>query len=211
MIFKRDTLKNKENYYLILIVVEIILYIGLFFTSIHWFFLILIFPFLAIEIISNKRCSKRQKNFIKEIEFNDEELICTHKSGNKTEIDYNKLLFSFREIKFEKDKSEIEIKKKGKIRNKLIGRLHIKEWKAIFDIKNEFLTKEITRVKFRPEGYWSKYAGITADIVITGSALAAGELSDLAGNSQNASELRNVAFQVDLNSLHKEHKNGASN
>lgn len=112
MIFKRDNLKNKKNFYLILIITEITIYRSLFFINIHWLFLILIliFPFLIIELISNKRCLKRQKNFIKEIEFHENKLSCFHLKDSTTSIDFNDLIFSFREIKFEKDKSEIEIK-----------------------------------------------------------------------------------------------------
>tara|TARA_B100000809_G_scaffold152297_1_gene149644 strand:- start:4380 stop:5015 length:636 start_codon:yes stop_codon:yes gene_type:complete len=210
MIFKRDNLKNKKNFYLILIIAEIAIYISLFFTNIHWLFLILIFPFLLIDLISNKRCLKRQKNFIKEIEFHKNKLTCIHLKDSTTSIDFNDLIFSFREIKFEKDKSEIEIKTKGRLRNKLIGRIHISNWENIFEIKNELLNNEIVRVKFKPEGFWSKYGGLTADIVITTSALAIGELGDLAGDTQGASNARDIAFQSNFDDLHKEHENKAS-
>jgi hypothetical protein len=210
MIFKRDNLKNKKNFYLILMIVEIAIYISLFFTNIHWLFLILIFPLLIIELISNKRCLKRQTNFIKEIEFHRKKLTCIHLNDSTTSIDFNDLIFSFREIKFEKDKSEIEIKTKGRIRNKLIGRIHINNWKNIFEIKNELLNNEIVRVKFKPEGFWSKYGGLTADIVITTTALAIGELGDLAGDTHGASKVRDIAFQSNFNDLHKEHESKAS-
>ena len=206
MIFKRDNLKNKKNFYLTLIVVEIAIYISLFFTNIHPFFLILMFPFLIIELISNKRCLKRQTNFIKQIEFHKSKMLCIHLNDSKTSIDFNDLIFSFRDIKFEKDKSEIEIKTKGRFRNKLIGRIHIKNWKNIFEIKNELLNNEIIRVKFRPEGFWSKYGGLTADIVITTSALAVGKLADFTGDTQTVNSARDIAFQTDFNSLHKKHE-----
>uniref|UniRef100_UPI00404BA128 hypothetical protein n=1 Tax=Flavobacterium sp. TaxID=239 RepID=UPI00404BA128 len=210
MIFKRDNLKNKKNFYLLLIIAEITIYILLFFTIIHWIFLMLIFPFLIIELISNKRCIKRQKNFIKEIEFHKNKLTCIHLKDSITSIDFSDLIFSFREIKFEKDKSEIEIKTKGKIRNKLIGRIHIDNWKNIFEIKNELLNNGIIRVKFKPEGFWSKYGGLTADIIITTAALSIGEIADLAGDSQGASNAMDIAFQSDFDNLHEKHESKAS-
>jgi hypothetical protein len=206
MIFKRDNLKNKKNFYLILIIAEITVYISLFFTNIHWFFLILIFPFLIIELISNKRCLKRQTNFIKEIEFHKNKMTCVHLNDSKTSIDFKYLIFSFREVKFETDKSEIEIKTKGRLRNKLIGRIRINNWKNIFEIKNELLNNKVVRVKFRPEGFWSKYGGLTADIVITTSALAVGELADFAGDAQTANNVRDIAFETDFDSLHKKYE-----
>lgn len=205
MIFERDNLKNKKNFYLILILIEIGCYILLFYASIHWFFLVLTFPFLCIELISNQRCLKRQKNFIKSIEFNEDELTCNHFNTSKSSINYNDLIFSFREIKFEKDKSEIEIKRKGKFRNRLIGRIHIDYWKDIIAIKNQFLDKNIIRVKFKPEGFWSKYGGITADVIITSTGLVVGEVADLSGDVSGGMEARYVSSQSNFESLHKDH------
>lgn len=203
MIFTRDHLRNKQNYYLTLIIVEIVTYLTLIFLKIPWYITVLIFPFLIIEIISNLRCLNRQKNFIKALEFHKDKLICTHINNSKTLIDFDDLLYSFREIKFEKDKSEIEIKTKGKIRNKRIGRIHINDWKNIFEVKDELLKNGIIRVQFKPEGFWNKYGGLTADVVLTTSALTINEI----GESEIAN---NIAFSSDFNSLHKNHKNKAS-
>lgn len=93
-------------------------------------------------MISNIRCLNRQKSFIKAIEFKGSTLVCAHFNGKKAKISYDNLVYSFREIKFEKDKSEIEIKEKKRITNKLIGRLNIKDWQTIFEIKKRFSRKE---------------------------------------------------------------------
>jgi len=134
MKFQRDNLKSKTKYYLVLILLEIFGFTYLFFTEIRWIFLVLIFPFLIIEITSNARCLNRQNNFIKEIEFKENKLVCIHANNKKTIIEYTKLIYSFREIKFEKDKSELEIKIKGRIKNKLVGRIHINNWKNILEM-----------------------------------------------------------------------------
>ena len=99
------------------------------------------------------------------MEFKNDRIICTHLKNNKTEIFLEKLIFSFREVKFEKEKSEIEIKEKGKIVNKLIGRIHIKNWKNIFGIKNELIERKVLRIEFKPEGFWSKYGESTFELV----------------------------------------------
>jgi len=75
-------------------------------------------------------------------------------------------VYSFREIKFEKDKSEIEIKEKKRITNKLIGRLNIKDWQTIFEIKNALAEKKIKRIEFQPEGFLSKYGWSLAEITL---------------------------------------------
>ncbi|UOK42173.1 MULTISPECIES: hypothetical protein [Flavobacterium] len=198
MTYSRDNLKNKKVYYLSIILVEFVIYFSLFFFNVHWLILTLIFPFLIIELISNKRCLNRQKNFIKSIEFTDNQIICTHLKNNKTEIPHEKLIFSFREIKFEKDRSEIEIKLKGNYRNKLIGRIHIKNWKNIFEIKDELIKRKVTRVKFKPEGFWSKYGGLTADVVILTSTLTFSEVAEATGDFQDATDLKQIAFSTDL-------------
>jgi hypothetical protein len=141
---------------------------------------------------SNKRCLNRQKNFIQSIEFKEGNIICTHLKNNQTVIPFKKVKFSIREEKFEKDKTEIEIKLKKALKSKLIGRLHIDNWDSIFDLKNEFLTNNITQVKYRPEGFWSKYGVLTADIVITGTAMAGASLAEMNNDFNTANSLENV-------------------
>lgn len=210
MKFERENLKSKKNYYLILIFIEISIYFSLFYLNIHWIFLILIFPFLVLEIISNKRCLNRQKNFIKKIEFRENELICIHLKETETHIPYEKLIYSFREIKFEKNKSEIEIREKKRFKSKLIGRLYINNWKTIFEIKDNLVERKIIRIKFRPEGFWSKYGGLTADIVLISTTLAMGEVADNTGDFDTASDLKSISYNSNFNSLQKKHENKAS-
>ena len=92
--FERDNLNNKQNYYRVLILVEILAIISLFYFNISWFIIILAFPFLLIDIYSNKRCLNRQKNFIKSIEFHDGKIICTHVKNNQTLIPFKTIVFT---------------------------------------------------------------------------------------------------------------------
>ena len=195
-IFERDNLKNKQNYYRILILVEILAIISLFYFNINWFIIILAFPILLIDLYSNRRCLNRQKNFIKSIEFEDGKIICTHLKNNQTLIPFNKLKFSIREEKFEKDKTEIEVKLKKALKSKLIGRLHINNWTNIFDLKNELLINSVTQIKYKPEGFWSKYGALTADIVITGTAMAASTLTEVNGDFNTSRNLDNVFMPI---------------
>ncbi len=206
MIFKRDNLNNKTTYYLSIIFVEVVIYSGLFFTNLHGLILLLVFPLLLIEIISNKRCYNRQKKFITEIQLYSDHLTCIHRDTTKIRIEFRDLIFSFREIKFEKDKSEIEIKQRKRFRNKRIGRLNIQHWKNIFEIKHEFQKNNLTRVVFKPEGFWSKYGGITADVVITTAAYSFGSVAEFNGDIESANDLKGIANDTDFHDLHKEHK-----
>jgi hypothetical protein len=176
-IFERENLSNKQHYYKILIIIELLLLIALFYFKLHWFFLILALPILCIDLYSNKRCLNRQQNYIIKVEFNDRRIICTHLNNYKTVIPFENIKFSIREIKFEKNKTEIEIKQKKFLKSKLIGRLHIDNWSDLFEIKKVFLKNSITQVQYRPEGFWSKYGVLSADILITSAAIGMSEIT----------------------------------
>ena len=176
-IFERENLRNKQHYYKILIIIELLLLVALFYFKLHWFFVILALPLLCVDLYSNKRCLNRQQNYIKKIEFNDRKIICTHLNNFKTVIPFENIKFSIREIKFEKNKTEIEIKRKRFLKSKLIGRLHIDNWSDLFEIKKEFLKNSITQVKYRPEGFWTKYGVLSADILITSAAIGMSEIT----------------------------------
>ena len=82
-IFERENLSNKQHYYKILIIIELLLLIALFYFKLHWFFIILVLPILCVDLYSNKRCLNRQQNYIKKVEFNDTKIICTHLNNFK--------------------------------------------------------------------------------------------------------------------------------
>ena len=175
--FDRDNLKNKQNYYKILIIIELLLLLTLCYFKINWIFIILIFPIICIDLYSNKRCLNRQKNFIKSVEFDGKNIIWTHFKNNKTILPYKDVKFSIREVKFEKNRMEIELKQKKFLKSKLIGRLHINNWSNLVEIKNEFIKNSIVQIKYRPEGFWSTYGIFATDIVITTTAIGFSEFN----------------------------------
>ena len=119
-------------------------------------------------------------------------------------------MFSIREKKFETDKTEIEIREKKLLRSRLIGRLHISNWNKIFEIKRELIKCKVTQIKYRPEGYWSKYGTLTADVVITGTAFTVGEIAEIAGDFETASDLRDNGF-MPIKEIKEEFKNRGEN
>lgn len=205
MKFERNNTKSKTVFYRLLILVEIVAYIAMIYIEVHWLLLMICFPFLLLELISNYRCLKRQKNFIKTIELENSVLKYTLSNNAIGEIPYQELRFSFREIKFEKDKSEIEIRHKKKFKSKLVGRLHIKNWSEIWVLKKELELKGIERVKFRPEGFWNKYGGLTADIVIIAGSYTLGEVAELSGNIGTSNDLNSLKYETNFNGFHKDH------
>lgn len=194
--FNRDNLDNKKNYYRILIILELLVVPTLFYFHVNLFLILFLIPILLIDIYSNKRCLNRQKNFIKSISFSESEIICTHLNDTTTIIPYKNAKFSIREKKFEEEKTEIEIKQKKALRSKLIGRLHIQNWSNLFEIKNELITNAVTQIKYRPEGFWSKYGVLTADIVITGTAMLHAELAESSGDFKSAQSLNDVFMPI---------------
>jgi hypothetical protein len=147
-----------------------------------------------MDIWSNYRCLKRQKRYIKEIQINEKGINCQLANGKQEKIPIEKCLFSIREEKFEKEKTEIEIRYKRLLRSRLIGRLHIKNWAQIFEIRDRLIEQKITQIKYRPEGYWSKYGTLTADIIITGAVLAIGEVAEISGSGSSSSMMANDLF-----------------
>lgn len=196
MIFKRDNKKNKRLYYQLFVLIESTLLVGFYYFDIHLAILILVTPIFFIDAWSNIRCANREKKYIKEIEIQPDRIRCLLASNKVDSIPHDKCLFSIREKKYEIDKTEIEIRKKRLLKSRLIGRINIKNWKQIFEIKNELIKNNITQIKYRPEGYWSKYGILTADIVITGTALAVGEVAEMAGDFQTASDAKDLFMPI---------------
>ena len=135
MTFKRDNTKNKRLYYQVFVAVELMILVGLFYFGIHWAILLFATPVILLDAWSNLRCAGRQKKFIKEINIDREGIRCLLANGSTESIPLAKSLYSIREKKFEKDRTEIEIRRKKLLRSSLIGRLHIKHWKQILEIK----------------------------------------------------------------------------
>lgn len=196
MIFKRDNTEHKRMYYSIFAVVEVCVLIVMYYFEMHWAILCLATCVVFIDAWSNFRCANRQKKYIREIQINEhgiQNILAT----NKVEyIELEKCLFSIREKAFEKEKTEIEIREKRLLKSRLIGRLHISNWSKIDEIKQSLITNGITQIKYRPEGYWSKYGTLTVDVVITGTAIVVGEVAEQAGDFKTASDLKSTFMPI---------------
>ncbi len=193
-IFTRKDTKTKQGYYLGFIIVELVV-IG-YILSLGFRFWLLVIPFILLDIWSNYRCYKRQKKSIYTLFFKEDSLVCEYLSGDTEVVSYANARFSIREKKFEKDKTEIEVKRKQLLKNQLLGRLSIAKWDSIFTIKEAFLQEEVMQVKYRPEGYWSKYGAITADVVITSSALLTAELAEMQGDTVTANNMSDLIMPI---------------
>ena len=211
MKFNRDNHKNRRGYYLAFVVVELLIISALFIFSVHWLVILLTLPLLLIDIWSNLRCAKRENNFIQEIEIRPDELTCLTSKGVVYTIPFDKVRFSIREKKFEKEKTEIEIRLKRLLRSKLIGRLHIRNWSNLFAIKAALVNHKYCQIKYRPEGFWSKYGTLTADIIITSASLTMGEVADLAGDVNTASDFRELIMPITSSELSEEKDKKAEN
>ena len=192
MTFKRYNDKNKKLYYRLFILNELAILAALFYFDIHWGVLLISTPIILMDAWSNLRCLNRQKRYIKEIQINENGITCELANRKTVEISHEKCLFSIRDVKYEKEKTEIEIRLKLLIKSRLIGRLHISNWNQIFEIRDELAKNKITQIKYRPEGYWSKYGTLTADIILTGTALAIGEIAETSGDHNTANAVEDI-------------------
>ncbi len=203
MTFQRDNDKNKNLYYRIYILVELTILVLLYYYHIHWFILFFATIIILLDVWSNIRCARRQKRFIREIEISDQGISCRLANKTTVQIPKEKCLFSIREKKFEKERTEIEIRQKRTLRSKLIGRMHIKHWQQIFEIKEALIQHQVSQIRYRPEGYWSKYGTLTADVLITGTALTAAAAASATGNTELARGLKSDMFMPIHSNLHK--------
>jgi len=107
----------------------------------------------------------RKENFvITELKFEENLIHVIDKNRSEIKVKYSNLKYSIKKRKFDKHKTEIELKKKKGVRFKTFGRLHIKNWNEIFDIETELETQKITRVEWKPKTLWGKYWGIFIEL-----------------------------------------------
>lgn len=81
--------------------------------------------------------------------------------------------------------------------------MHIKHWQQIFEIKEALIQHQVPQIRYRPEGYWSKYGTLTADVLITGTALTAAAAASATGNTELARGLKSDMFMPIHSNLHK--------
>lgn len=104
------------------------------------------------------------KSPLSSLTFDESSLIInrTNKKSKRVQLSY--LKYSIRKRKFDKHKTEIELKLKKGLRYKTIERLHIKNWNTIFEIEQELKKCKVERVEWKPQTLWGKYWGIFIDL-----------------------------------------------
>ena len=119
---------------------------------------------LIINLLFDVFYFKKVGNQIDEIHFRNSEIEVFDNKKKKKRIAYSNLKYSIRKRKFDKHKTEIELKRKKNLKYKTLARLHIKNWNNIFDIENELEKRKIVRVDWKPMTLWGKYWGIFIDL-----------------------------------------------
>lgn len=125
---------------------------------------ILISTPLIINLLFDVFYFKKVGYLINEIHFGDSEIEIFDLKKNKKRISYSNLKYSIRKRKFDRHKTEIELKSKNFLKFKTFGRLHIKNWDNIFDIENELEQRKVPRTEWKPMTLWGKYWGIFVDL-----------------------------------------------
>ncbi|WP_299245374.1 hypothetical protein [uncultured Aquimarina sp.] len=121
------------------------------------------FP-LIINLIFDFIYFRKEKAIITELKFDENLITIIYKNRRQNKINYSNLKYSIRKRKFDKHKTEIELKKRKGLIFKTIGRLHIRNWDEIFDIEKELETQKIPRVAWKPKTLWGKYWGIFIEL-----------------------------------------------
>ncbi|MFY7672064.1 hypothetical protein ACOSP6_13345 [Tenacibaculum sp. MEBiC06402] len=119
---------------------------------------------LMVNLLFDLFYFKKVGYVIDEIHFGDSEIEIFDLKKNGMKIDYSNLKYSIRKRKFDKHKTEIELKSKKRLKFKTLGRLHIKNWDNIFDIESELEKNKVVRVEWRPMTLWGKYWGFFIDL-----------------------------------------------
>ena len=132
----------------------------------EWHFIskfIFSFP-LVINLLFDIYYLKNIKPTITNIEFSESLLIINRGNKKSRKIKLSNLKYSIKKRKFDKHKTEIELKEKKGLLFKTSERLHIKNWEEIFKIEKELEKNKVPRVEWKPKTIWRKYWGIFLDL-----------------------------------------------
>ncbi|WP_166387936.1 hypothetical protein [Polaribacter sp. 11A2H] len=132
----------------------------------EWHFIskfIFSFP-LVINLLFDIYYLKNIKPAITNIEFSESLLIINRENIKSRKIKLSNLKYSIKKWKFDKHKTEIELKEKKGLLFKTSERLHIKNWEEIFKIEKELEKNKVPRVEWKPKTIWRKYWGIFLDL-----------------------------------------------
>ena len=159
--------KNKSNQpkWLIYILIGLGILVYIFkYSDWHIFSKILISIPVIVNLLFDIFYFKKVGNRIHEIRFNATEIVVFKNKRIGKPIPYSKLKYSIRKRKFDKHKTEIELKIKRNLRFQTFGRLHIKNWDTIFAIEEELEKRKVPRVEWKPMTLWGKYWGTFIDL-----------------------------------------------
>ena len=117
----------------------------------EWHFIskfIFSFP-LVINLLFDIYYLKNIKPTITNIEFSESLLIINRGNKKSRKIKLSNLKYSIKKRKFDKHKTEIELKVKKGLLFKTSERLHIKNWEEIFKIEKELEKNKVPRVEWK--------------------------------------------------------------
>ena len=119
---------------------------------------------LVINLLFDIYYLKNIKPTITNIEFCESLLIINRGNKKSRKIKLSNLKYSIKKRKFDKHKTEIELKEKKGLLFKTSERLHIKNWEEIFKIEKELEKNKVPRVEWKPKTIWGKYWGVFIDL-----------------------------------------------
>ncbi|MBW1296297.1 hypothetical protein [Aquimarina litoralis] len=108
---------------------------------------------------------KKENQLVSELNFRDSALHIIDKNKSTKAVPYSNLKYSIRKRKFDKHKTEIELKIKKRLLFKTYRRIHIKNWEQIFEIEKVLDEKGVSRTEWKPKTLWGKYSGIFIDLL----------------------------------------------
>ena len=147
----------------ILIGLSLLIYINVY-SNWNLFFKFFWSLILLINLVFDFFYLIKARSIITELEFDKHQIIIKYKRGRNKKIKYSNINYSIRKRKFDKHKTEIELKEKKILKFKTFNRIHIKNWQDTFVIEKELEAHKIKRVEWKPQTLWSKYWGIFIDI-----------------------------------------------
>ena len=160
--FKANKISNERIKWIIYILLDLIAIISILkFSKWHFISKTIFLVSLLINLSFDFYYLKKFWKILTNVIFDIDNLILIDSKNEKTEIKYSDLKYSIRKKKFEKDRTEIEIKTKSKTTQ----RLHIKNWNKLLEIEEQLELKKIERVKWKAKTLWGKYWGIFIDLI----------------------------------------------
>ena len=163
--FKATKYKTAKSKWLIYILIGLGLLIFIIkYSDWHFISIFLISIPLIVNLLFDISYFNKSGYLITELNFGDSKIEIIDYKKNIIRISYSNLKYSIRKRKFDRHKTEIELKIKKSIKFKTFGRVHIKNWDNIFDIENELENRGILRTEWNAMTLWRKYWGIFIDL-----------------------------------------------